>query len=125
VRGPDGTALGTTQRILSQVASRTNNGLGGSVSSRPVDVPPGTDPQAADAGPALHSQRPTPAVDEQGRADCQAGQWGYLDRLATDDRYGPRQLGGAHVVIDPDTPGLAGGTWVTRKLGIRSVKDVP
>jgi virulence factor Mce-like protein len=125
VRAPDGRAVGTTQRVLSQLGSRTNNGYGTSASSRPVDVPPGTDPQAPEAGPALHSQRPSPAVDERGRADCQAGQWGYLDRLATDDRWGPRRLGGAHVVLDPDTPGLAGGTWVTRRLGIDSIRDVP
>jgi virulence factor Mce-like protein len=125
VRAPDGHAVGTTQRILSQIGSRTNNGLGTSASSRPVDVPPGTDPQAPEAGPALHSQRPSPAVDERGRADCQAGQWGYIDRLATDDRWGPRRLGGAHIVVDPDTPGLAGGTWVSRRLGIDSTKDVP
>jgi ABC-type transporter Mla subunit MlaD len=125
VRAPDGHAVGTTQRVLSQLGSRTDNGYGTSASSRPVDVPPGTDSQAPDAGPALHSQRPSPAVDERGRADCQAGQWGYLDRLATDDRYGPRRLGGAHIVVDPDTPGLAGGTWVSRRLGIDSTRDVP
>lgn len=125
VRAPDGHAIGTTQRVLSQLGSRTGNGYGTSASSRPVDVPPGTDPQAPEAGPALHSQRPSPAVDEQGRADCQAGQWGYLDRLATADRWGPRRLGGAHIVVDPDTPGLAGGTFVTRRLGIASTRDVP
>lgn len=125
VRGPDGRALGTAQRVLSQLGSRTDNGYGTSASSRPVDVPPGTDPQAPEAGPALHSQRPSPAVDERGRADCQVGQWGYLDRLATGDRWGPRRLGGAHIVVDPDTPGLAGGTWVSRRLGIDSTRDVP
>jgi virulence factor Mce-like protein len=125
VRAPDGHAVGTTQRILSQLGARTGNGFGTSASSRPVDVPPGIDPQSPGAGPALHSQRPSPAVDERGRADCQAGQWGYLDRLATDDRYGPRRLGGAHIVVDPNTPGLAGGTWVSRRLGIDSTRDVP
>jgi virulence factor Mce-like protein len=125
VRAPDGHAVGTSQRILSQLGSRLNNGLATSASSRPVDVPPGTDPQAPEAGPALHSQRPSPAVDERGRADCQAGQWGYIDRLATEDRWGPNRLGGAHIVVDPDTPGLAGGTWVTRRLGIDSTRDVP
>ena len=77
VRGPDGRALGTAQRVLSQLGSRTDNGYGTSASSRPVDVPPGDRPSGAQAGPALHSQRPSPAVDERGRADCQVGQWGY------------------------------------------------
>ena len=124
-RAPDGHALGTLQRILSIPPSAQENSLTTSASSRPVDVPPGTDPQAEGAGQALHSQQGGPAVDARGRADCQAGQWGYLDRLATDDRYGPNRLGGAHIVVDPNTPGLAGGTWVSRRLGIDNVKDVP
>ena len=70
------------------------------------------------------SQQGGPAVDSKGRADCQPGQTGYLDRLATDDRWGPNRLGGAHIVVDPNTPGNAGGTWVARKLGINSLKDL-
>jgi ABC-type transporter Mla subunit MlaD len=124
-RAPDGHALGTLQRILSIPPSAQENSLTTSASSRPVDVPPGTDPQAEGAGQALHSQQGGPAVDSRGRADCQSGQWGYLDRLATDDRYGPNRLGGAHIVVDPNTPGLAGGTWVSRRLGIDNVRDVP
>jgi virulence factor Mce-like protein len=124
-RAPDGHALGTVQRILSMPPSAQENSLSTSASSRPVDVPPGTDSQAEGAGQALHSQQGGPALDGRGRADCQTGQWGYLDRLATDDRYGPNRLGGAHIVVDPDTPGLAGGTWVSRRLGIDNVKDVP
>ena len=124
VRGPDGTALGTVQRILSLPPSAQDNSLTTSASSRPVDVAPGKDPQAPDAGQALHSQQGGPAVDSKGRADCQPGQTGYLDRLATDDRWGPNRLGGAHIVVDPNTPGNAGGTWVARKLGIKSLKDL-
>ena len=124
VRGPDGTALGTVQRILSLPPSAQDNSLTTSASSRPVDVPPGQDPQGPDAGQALHSQQGGPAVDSKGRADCQPGQTGYLDRLATDDRWGPNRLGGAHIVVDPNTPGNAGGTWVARKLGINSLKDL-
>jgi virulence factor Mce-like protein len=124
-RGPDGRALGTLQRILSIPPSTQRNSLTTSASSRPVDVPPGTDPQAEGAGQALHAQAGGPAVDGRGRADCQAGQWGYIDRLATGDRYGPNRLGGAHIVVDGDTPGLAGGTWVSRRLGIDNLKDLP
>jgi virulence factor Mce-like protein len=123
-RAPDGHALGTLQRILSIPPSAQENSLSTSASSRPVDVPPGTDPQAEGAGQALHAQQ-GPAVDSRGRADCQSGQWGYLDRLATDDRYGPNRLGGAHIVVDRNTPGLAGGTWVSRRLGIDNLRDVP
>ena len=39
--------------------------------------------------------------------------------------WGPNRLGGAHIVVDPDTPGNAGGPFVARKLGIKSAKDVP
>jgi virulence factor Mce-like protein len=123
-RAPDGHALGTLQRILSIPPSTQENSLSTSASSRPVDVPPGTDPQAEGAGQALHAQQ-GPAVDSRGRADCQSGQWGYLDRLATNDRYGPNRLGGAHIVVDQNTPGLAGGTWVSRRLGIDNLRDVP
>jgi hypothetical protein len=28
-------------------------------------------------------------------------------------------------VVDSDTPGLAGGTFKSRQLGIRSLEDVP
>jgi hypothetical protein len=33
--------------------------------------------------------------------------------------------GGSHVVLDPDTPGLAGPTYKARELGIRNLRDVP
>ena len=33
--------------------------------------------------------------------------------------------GGSHVVLDPDTPGLTGGTYKARELGIDHVEDVP
>jgi hypothetical protein len=29
------------------------------------------------------------------------------------------------VVVDPDTPGLAGGTYKSRELGIDNLEDVP
>jgi hypothetical protein len=80
---------------------------------------------------ALHAQNGQPAVDSRGRADCQNGQNGYLNRLVTDGRYPPDDSaggflgGGSHVVLDPDSPGLAGGTFKSRELGIESVEDVP
>ena len=123
---------GTSERILAKlVDTQQPNSLGSTESTHPVDVPRDQDPQAEPAKQALHTQYGGPAVDGSGRADCQAGQTGYPNRLVTNPRYPPDNSaggftgGGSHVVVDPDTPGLAGGTFKARQLGIDNVKDVP
>jgi len=114
-------AGGTTERILAKlVDTQQPNSLGSTESTRPVDVPEGEDPQASPPKQVLHTQYGGPAVDSRGRADCQAGQTGYPYRLASNPRWP-----GGHLVVDPDTPGLAGGTFKSRELGIDSLKDVP
>ena len=122
---------GTAERILPKLASLEQpNSLAATESSRPVDVPANEDPQAGSMQ-ALHSQFPQPAIDSKGRADCQAGQNGYPFRLITGGRYPPSNAGrnfrggGSHVVVDGNTPGLAGGTFKSRQLGIDNLKDVP
>ncbi|HEV3377720.1 MAG TPA: MlaD family protein [Thermoleophilaceae bacterium] len=122
---------GAAQRILAKLAGgRQENNLGTTESTHPVDVPADEDPQASN-DQSLHTQYGGPAVDPSGRADCQGGQTGYPDRLVTDPRYPPDteaggfQGGGSHVVLDPDTPVLTGGTWKARELGIDHVEDVP
>jgi phospholipid/cholesterol/gamma-HCH transport system substrate-binding protein len=80
---------------------------------------------------ALHRQNYTPAIDAQGNADCQVGNTGYLDGpLATGFRYKPssdpnstaaEDLGGNHIVVDPDQPWLSGPT----RLGVKRLKDLP
>ena len=61
-------------------------------------------------------------MDPSGRADCQTGQTGYLEGpLAEGNRYGPNERGGAHVVLDPDTPGNRGPTF----KGVPRLSDVP
>jgi phospholipid/cholesterol/gamma-HCH transport system substrate-binding protein len=128
-------AGGTSERILAKLlgpptGSSQPNTLGTTQSTRPADVPANEDPQdpPADNPQALHSQPGGPAVDPRGRADCQDGQTGYLNRLVNAGRYppsnNPQRGGGSHVVIDPDSPGPAGGTYTGRKLGIDSVEDV-
>ena len=120
---------GTAQRILAKLlfGGQANN-LGTTESSRPVDTP--GDPHEGTTQ-ALHKQPNSPAVDSKGRADCQAGQTGYLNRLVTDGRYRPSTDeenflgGGTHVVFDPDSPGRRGGTYKSRQLGIRGTGDVP
>ncbi|MET0552493.1 MAG: MlaD family protein [Vicinamibacteria bacterium] len=122
---------GTSERILAKlVDTQQENSLGTTESKRPVDVPSDQDPQAEPAKQALHTQYGGPAVDGHGRADCQAGQTGYPNRLVSNPRYPPDNSaggfigGGSHVVVDPNTPGLAGGTYKSRQLGIKSLKDV-
>jgi phospholipid/cholesterol/gamma-HCH transport system substrate-binding protein len=123
---------GTVERILAKlVDTQEQNSLGTTDSKYPVDVPANEDPQGEPVKQALHTQYGGPAVDERGRADCQAGQTGYPFRLVSDPRYPPDNAGGgfrgggSHVVLDPDTPVLTGGTFKARQLGIDNLKDVP
>src|SRR5215218_7255956 len=121
---------GTTERILAKlVDTQQPNSLGTTESTHPVDVPSDQDPQAEPPKQALHTQFGGPAVDGRGRADCQGGQTGYPNRLVANPRYPPDDSrngftgGGSHVVVDPDTPVLTGGTFKARELGIDSVED--
>jgi phospholipid/cholesterol/gamma-HCH transport system substrate-binding protein len=112
---------GTSERILAKlVDTQQENSLGSTESQKPVDVPPGTDPQAEPAKQVLHTQYGGPAIDAKGNADCEAGQTGYPFRLSAHARYP-----GGHLVVDGGTPGLAGGTYKSRQLGIKNLKDVP
>ena len=124
--------VGTAQRSGLKTDNRTqDNRISTSDAERPADIPDNQDPQTArdpagDPLTALHRQNYYPAIDAQGNADCQIGNTGYLDGpLATDFRYqptnDPNRLGGSHVVVDPDTPGLAGPT----RLGVKNLKDLP
>ena len=110
--------------------------LGTSEADRPADVPADQDPQTAtdeEGNPLtkLNTQFYGPAVDAQGRADCQAGQTGYPDGpLVTGGRYPPDTAeggfrnGGSHIVVDPDTPGRAGGTYWSREAGVDELGDI-
>jgi hypothetical protein len=105
-------------------------------SDRPLDVPSDEDPKAepqpgqSEPRAALHAQARAPAVDADGNADCQSGQTGYLEGPLIPPGLGrypastdPERGGGSHVVLDPDTPGNAGGTFKSRELGITSTRD--
>jgi len=118
---------GTVERILLKQADREQvNTLTSRNNSRPVDTAnpgqPGSNPPAA-----LHTQYGGPAIDENGNANCAAGQTGYpTGRLSANNRYGPTELGGMNVVLDPNLPGpLRGGTFKSRELGIDNIEDVP
>ena len=124
---------GTTQRTNLKSDNRTqDNRMSSSEAERPVDLPPGADPDTAEAPngeplQALHGGAYAPAIDAQGNADCVVGQRGYLDGpLAPGGRYGPNEEGGRRVVFGPfDLPGVSGGTYKSRQLGINNLRDVP
>ena len=124
---------GTVQRTNLKSDNRTqDNRLSTSEAEVPVDVPAGQDPHEA-KGPngdplqALHGGAYGPAIDAQGNADCVVGQRGYVEGpIAPGGRYGPDENGGQHLVWGPfDLPGLTGGTYKARELGIDNLEDVP
>jgi virulence factor Mce-like protein len=124
---------GTVQRTNLKSDNRVqDNRLSDSQAEVPVDVPAGQDPHEAKAPnneplQALHGGAYAPAIDAQGNADCVVGQRGYLEGpMAPGGRYGPDQDGGQHLVWGPfDLPGLTGGTYKARELGIDNLEDVP
>jgi ABC-type transporter Mla subunit MlaD len=96
---------GTLQRIqVKEVPVGQRNGLSSFGAVRPADgsgggIAPGADPAA------LHFQQYGRAVDEQGGADCENGQRGYLNRVA--EGAPP----GLNIAVDARTPGSQGPTF--------------
>ncbi len=96
---------GTLQRIqVKEVPPGQRNGLSSFGAARPADGTgalggPGPDPAA------LHFQQYGRAVDEQGKADCENGQRGYLNRVA---EGAPADL---NIAVDARTPGNQGPTF--------------
>jgi virulence factor Mce-like protein len=142
--GPTGGGTVLNQNIK-LVNNQQPNSMGSSATSRPWGVPPDQNPiGAVDSGGnqlgRLYSPPYMPAIDAQGNADCQVGQVGWMQGpFTTGGRYTrgivpgsidaqhPHGIdtGGSWSVTDNDLPGLRGGTYVTRKLGIKNLKDVP
>ena len=60
------------------------------------------------------------SVDEGQDRRFVGGQTGYPNSLSKGDRWNSK-----HIVVDGNTPGLAGGTFKSRELGIDNLKDVP
>ena len=122
------TGGGTLQQVQLKFANRTQrNALTARSASRPVDVEAGQDNKQAGADPpaTLHVNPDSPAVDANGNADCENGQTGYVDRFVQNGRYGSNDRGGRKTVLSPNLPGLRGGTFKSRQLGIDNVDDVP
>jgi virulence factor Mce-like protein len=141
---------GTSEVVLMRTGSNfQNHAFNQNESERPADVPANVDPQAyvdpsGNPYQVWHNSAYAPAVDAQGHADCQTGQTGYTDGpiVSGGSKYAPAPLadpanpvayqdwetahgGGSHVSWDNDLPGLRGPSYVTGRLGIDSLRDVP
>ncbi|HKP21284.1 MAG TPA: hypothetical protein VJT68_07190, partial [Thermoleophilaceae bacterium] len=146
--GPTGGGTSLNQNVKSPNSHQQNN-YGSSNGSRPWDILVDQKPQGAKDMQGndlfrLYAPPYQPAIDAQGNADCQLGQNGYPNGALNNGRYErgnlkdasderglpiPSEVGkggnGAIVPDDNNIPGLSGGTYVTRKLGIKNLKDVP
>jgi virulence factor Mce-like protein len=107
----DEDATGTIQRVQVKLAPLTqHNSLASFGATDAVNggtVNPVEHALAGDAA-ALHDQIYNAAVDPAGNADCESGQRGYLDRLATGF---PADK---NIVVDSRTPGSQGPTFKGR-----------
>jgi phospholipid/cholesterol/gamma-HCH transport system substrate-binding protein len=118
------------------------NSYGTIESSRPWDIRAGQKPQGAtdELGQTLarfYAPAYQPAIDAQGNADCQNGQNGYPNgSYSLGARYrkgnlndlnppGPVGTGANGAITEVNLPGLSGGTFKARELGIDNLKDVP
>ena len=139
----EGVANGTAERILLKNDNGgQDNRFSNMFNDRPPDVPSDVDPTTAvDAkGEPLeifHGGPYFPAIDAQGNADCQNGQFGYMDGPYGPGRYAPHAklpgddpfntnwskqfAGGSHLISGDNSPGLAGPTF----KGVKNLKDVP
>lgn len=102
---------GTVQRIQVKTAPlEQRNGMAMIGATRPAnggEIDPAQEAAFGDAV-AFHGQDYGAAVDAAGEADCESGQRGYLERLATGF---PDEL---RIVVDPRTPGAQGPTFKGR-----------
>jgi phospholipid/cholesterol/gamma-HCH transport system substrate-binding protein len=137
----EGVSNGTAERVMLKTDNSVQDNRYSDVfSDRPVDIPKGVDPTTAEtpngAAEAFHGGPYFPAIDAQGNADCQNGQFGYIDGPYGKGRYpahGPvpndpafrtfnqQFAGGSHTIYKDDSPGLAGTTFT----GVKNLKDVP
>jgi virulence factor Mce-like protein len=107
----DEDATGTVQRIQVKLAPLLQKDsmatFGAPLPANGGSVDPIQRALTGDAA-AFHGQEYGAAVTPTGEADCESGQRGYLDRLASG--Y-PSNL---HIVVEPRTPGAQGPTYKGR-----------
>src|SRR4051795_6137426 len=134
---------GTAERVLIKSDNMVQDKrYSNNFNNPPPALPTGVDPTTAKTPDGLalevfHGGPYFPAIDSQGNADCQNGQFGYLDGPLGKGRYkahGPvpgddpfytqfnrRFAGGRPKLHDDNSPGLAGPTYT----GVPNLKDVP
>ena len=144
--GPTGGGTVLNQNVK-EVNTNQQNNYATSASSRPWDILEGQKPQGAhdlQGNPIFRLYAPAynPAIDAQGNADCQLGQTGYPNGSLGPGRYKrgniqdgsnaqglpiPGQFGtGTNgAITENNLPGLSGGTYKSRELGIDNLADVP
>jgi virulence factor Mce-like protein len=146
--GPTGGGTSLNQNVKVPNSHQQNN-YGSSTGSRPWDILANQKPQGAkdkQGNPLFRLYAPPyqPAIDAQGNADCQLGQNGYPNGALSNGPYSkgniqdgseehglpiPDEFGtGANGALMPDDnnlPGLSGGTYKSRDLGIDNLADVP
>jgi virulence factor Mce-like protein len=138
----EGLQRGTGERVLLKTDNNVqDNRFNNLFNDRPPDVPSDQDPHTAKvSGQPLeifHGGPYYPAIDAQGNADCQNGQFGYMNGPFGPSRYKPHKslpgddpantqwsrqfAGGSHGVSADNSPGLAGTTFT----GVANLRDVP
>jgi virulence factor Mce-like protein len=144
--GPTGGGTVLNQNVK-EVNTNQQNNYATSASSRPWDILEGQEPQGAHdslGNPIFRLYAPAynPAIDAQGNADCQLGQTGYPNGSLGPGRYktgnikdgsnaqgapvpGEFGTGTNGAITDNNLPGLSGGTYKSRELGIDNLSDVP
>jgi virulence factor Mce-like protein len=144
--GPTGGGTVLNQNVKIPNSHQQNN-YGSTTGSRPWDILEGQRPQGAkdeQGNPLFRMYAPPypPAIDAQGNADCQLGQNGYPNGALGPARYLPGDLrdgseehglpipdevgkGSNGAITENNLPGLSGGTYKSRELGIDNLSDVP
>ena len=128
---PGGSAFNS---LLNSSNRSQDNRVSDFPSDRPADVPVELDSQNArtrtdDPLTKNLTQPYPPAIDAEGNADCQAGQWGYIEQwfdgkaepATSSPDFDTAQSGASSTVMNPDTPGSAGPTFT----GVPSLQAVP
>ncbi|HVE69396.1 MAG TPA: hypothetical protein VNB64_12525, partial [Solirubrobacteraceae bacterium] len=106
---------GTAQRALLNTAAGQRNGYGSIGATEPVMGEDYQGPPSRGDNAYLHGQAHGAAVNDDGTADCENGQRGYMSgNLATFAPSKNSQGKPTQVIFDPHSPGSQGPTFAGR-----------